>query len=115
MRKRTCVEMRQLEARKAALVAEVAMAAQLSERVAVGRAEILGLVEAAVKDYRGLLAWHTTQARAILRELLVDRVLYGRPRGAPGGAGARSRRWAPSAACSAGPWTPALVAPRGSG
>ena len=40
------------------------------------RSEILGLVEAAVKDYRDVLTRQTTEARGILRELLVDRVLY---------------------------------------
>src|SRR5687768_15480853 len=68
--------MHQLEARKVELLAEMASALRLSARVTLGRSEILGLVEEAVKDYRNLLSQQTTEARGILRELLVDRVLY---------------------------------------
>jgi len=67
---RLVAEMHQLEARKVELLAEMASAARLSARVMLGRTEILGLVEAAVKDYRGVLTQQTTEARGILRELL---------------------------------------------
>ena len=73
---RLVTEMQQLEARKTALLAEMESTARLSARVTLAPDDILGLVEAAVKDYRGVLAQHTMEARGILRELLVDRVLY---------------------------------------
>ena len=48
----------------------------MGQRITMARADLLNLVEATLKDYRGLLTRHTTEARPILRELLVDRVLY---------------------------------------
>jgi hypothetical protein len=73
---RLVAELQQLEARKAALVSELGSAARLGDRLTLARADLEGPVEAAVRDYRGVLSRQTAEARAILRELLVDRVLY---------------------------------------
>jgi len=73
---RLVAQMRKLEARKTEIVAEQASAARMTDRISLAGADVLRLVEAAVKDYRGVLARQTSEARTILRELLVDRVIY---------------------------------------
>jgi len=73
---RLVAQMRKLEARKTEIVAEQASAARMTDRISLAGADVLRLVEAAVKDYRGVLARQTSEARTILRELLVDRVTY---------------------------------------
>jgi hypothetical protein len=72
---RLVAELQKLEARKAGLVAELASAERVSW-LTVSQADLLGMVETAVQDCRGLLARQTAEARGILRELLADRVRY---------------------------------------
>ncbi len=69
-------EMKRLEAHRATLAADLDAAERLTGRAHVEGPELLALVEATIADYRGLLARQTAEARLLLRELLVDRVLY---------------------------------------
>lgn len=68
-------EMQRLDARKAALRADLDAASRLAELDLAG-ADLLALVEESLADCRGLLTRQTTEARGILRELLADRVIY---------------------------------------
>jgi ribosomal protein L18 len=72
---RLVAQLQPLEARKPDLVAELASADRVSW-LTISHAELVAMVEAVVKDYRGLLMRQTTEARGILRELLAGRVRY---------------------------------------
>jgi site-specific DNA recombinase len=69
-------QLKRLEGERAALTADLAAVERLSKRAVVDGPELRAMVEDALADYRGLLTRQTTEGRAILRELLVDRVVY---------------------------------------
>ena len=73
---------------------------------------VFSYLEDAVKDYRGVLMQQTTEARGILRELLVDRVLYT-PTVRRGERWCELRPSAPLVEFSEGHWTQTVVAPTG--
>ena len=62
----------------ATLVADLAAVDRMSHCLALSGPDLRVMVEESVSDYRGLLTRQTAEARGILRELLVDRVLYNR-------------------------------------
>jgi site-specific DNA recombinase len=68
-------EMKRLEACRTAVAAELEAVGR-TMRAKIRTRDVVALVEAAVADYRGLLSRQTTEARGLLRELLVDRVVY---------------------------------------
>jgi hypothetical protein len=102
--------MRRLEARRAALVAEIEAVSRLGEPADVlTPAALTALVEETLADYRGLLERQTTEARGILRELVIGRVVY-RP------VSRRAGRWCEfEAECSVGRILRGAVDPNGGG
>ena len=102
--------MRRLEARRAALVAEIDTVSRFSDHAdALTPAALTALVEETLADYRGLLARQTTEARGILGELVSGRVVYT-PISKPTG------RWCEfEAECSVGRILRGAVDPNGGG
>ncbi len=73
---RLVAELQRLQSAKAGLVAALEALARLSDHPSHAPDALVALVEETLADYRGLLTRQTTEGRAILRELLVDRVVY---------------------------------------
>ena len=68
-------ELQRLDARRVMLTADLQAVEGLSQATVEGP-RLLTMVEESLADCRGLLTRQTTEGRAILRELLVDRVVY---------------------------------------